>query len=205
MLCFSFHGGFQFLRLFDHRYDFVKFSRTGHFTDQNGQLAFFQNSSCIDSASFALMNRDGFTSHRGLVDHTVTSYNYTVERNHVAHADNDFIARFNLFRWNKNLLSITLQPYLLYVKRHAPRQICHRFLVGPFLQDLTDSQKEHHGRCSLHIATEHRYTDGCSIQYRNFQLAVCQCADSMPQIFYRFYCCYHRTDGIRQEHLASGS
>ena len=83
----------------------------------------------------------------------------------------DRISCFDVILHNEVKMCIRDRPYLFYVKRHTPRQICHRFLVGPFLQDLTDSQKEHHGRCSLHIATEHRYTDGCSIQYRNFQLA----------------------------------
>ena len=111
MLRTSFHTGFQFLGLLDHRNDLFVAGRAGNRLDLNRQLALFHNGSGINESALFLADRLGFTGHGSLIDHCFAICHYTVKRNDVADMDHDMVARHNGCRIHKDFLIPGLYPH----------------------------------------------------------------------------------------------
>ena len=115
----------------------------------------------------------------------------------------NLVARNNFFRRNENFLAVFFQPYLSDVQRHAACQISDGFFMRPFLKQLSYAEQEHDRACGSIVAAEHRNTDCSCIKNRNFDLSLCQCLDSFPDIFYGNNRSIDGTDRCRKKPFSS--
>ena len=208
-LGFAFHTRFQPFRLLDHRHDFLVARGARGGADRDSQFSFLQDSAGIHISVRRLVNRQRFTCHRGLVDHSLSGCDDAVKRNDISHMHDHFISRADVGSGYQNLLlsfSVCiplLQPHSADIQRHASGQVSHRFFMCPFLEDLTDPQQEHDRSRCIEIAPQQRNSYGGGIESLHFQFSAFQAADSPENITGGF----HRNDGcsyrIRQEKFSS--
>ncbi len=114
---FVLRGRFEFLRLLNHRDNFVIPAAAvllGHLYDT---LAFFHHSAGVDHRVRPLGNRNGFAGERGLVNHDLPLDNHAIHRNQAAHPHRDGIPGLDLVERNQDL------PPPVYEARHDPHSV----------------------------------------------------------------------------------
>ena len=131
---FILRRGFEFFGLLYHLYYAVISSAAESFINAYDTFALFYYSTCIDIASLALSDREGFACHITCADYyqiTLTHIIYRYERFGVA----------------------CFYPYIFNVQRHCACKISHRLLMRPVLKYLTDIKHEHYRCCGLEVAS----------------------------------------------------
>ena len=167
----SFHGRLQLFRFFDHMDNFFIPCGTGNSGDPNHDLTFLHHGSRIYNGILHFPHRYGFSGQRRLIDHSLPTLHHTIQRNQISHAHHNLIFRLHIPHRHQHFLISCLFPDLLHLQTHTSCQIVHRLFMGPFLQNLSNLQKEHYGTCCLEIPTQKRYSDRRGIQNLHFQLS----------------------------------
>ena len=113
------------------------------------------------------------------------------------------ISGLDLVCVHQHFRTFTAKPYLTSVQRHGTCQIIHRFLMGPFFKNLTNTKQEHNRTGCTDITSEHGNTDGCRIKNRYLDLTLKQCMNTLINILHRLYTCDHRSDWHRQKQFVA--
>ena len=137
--------GFELFRLFDHAHDAVIAAAAERLFHAHDALALFGDGACVDIAALALGDGHGLARHGRLIDHRLAGDDLAVERDEVAGADNDAVARLNIADGNERFRLARLEPDVVNVERHGAREIRDRLLVRPVLEDFAEAEHEHHG------------------------------------------------------------
>ena len=133
--------GFELFRLFDHAHDAVIAAAAERLFHAHDALALFG----VDITALALGDGHGLARHGRLIDHRLAGDDLAVERDEVAGADNDAVARLNIADGNERFRLARLEPDVVNVERHGAREIRDRLLVRPVLEDFAEAEHEHHG------------------------------------------------------------
>ena len=96
LFCFVLHICFQCFGLIDKIHNFVNACFSAKGSDCNCNLSFLYNSTCIYSCTGCFVDREGFTGHRGFVNHCISRGDHTINRNHGSSSYNHLIALGNL-------------------------------------------------------------------------------------------------------------
>ena len=164
-------GGLELLGFLDHPYNAVIPSAAGYLAHRDRQLAFLDNRARIDHASRMLVDRERFPCNGGLIHHSVSIQHDAVKGNHVPGADEDRVIFPDLIDPGQDLLAILRpEPDLFHIQGHGPCQILYGLLVGPFFNDVPDSQQEHDTACGVEFTPQHGNSDGGRIQDRYLDL-----------------------------------
>ena len=113
---FVLRGRFEFLRLLNHRDNFVIPAAAvllGHLYDT---LAFFHHSAGVDHRVRPLGNRNGFAGERGLVNHDLPLDNHAIHRNQAAHPHRDGIPGLDLVERNQDLPLLCMKPDTIHIQ-----------------------------------------------------------------------------------------
>ena len=138
-----------------------------------------------------------------MIDHRFAIYYFAVQRDHIAGADDNLVARLDVLDRHQHILTVGAQPCLVHIQRHRARQIGHGFLVGPILQQFAQPQHKHDRARRCKVAPQQRYRNGGGIQHRHRQLAVQQRTQPGFDIAYRAENRDHRPYRHRQKQLGS--
>ena len=115
----------------------------------------------------------------------------------------DKVTGLNFRCRHKHLLAVIAQPYSTDIQRHASGQVIHRFLMGPFFKNLTNTKQKHNRTGCTDITSEHGDTDGCRIKDRYLDLTLKQCMNTLINILHRLYTCDHCSDWHRQKQFVA--
>ena len=171
----------QLLGLLDHGNDLVVAALAGGLCDLDHAVAFLDDRAGVNLRTRTLCNRHGFSGKRRLIDHDFAFNNLTVQRDNVAHANQNTITDSDIGQRYKHLCVIGLEPYSFYVERHAACQIVNRLFMRPLLEQLANIQQEHNRACRGEVPAYHRNTDGQRVEQLNLQLSVNQALEAAAE------------------------
>ena len=192
-------GGFQLFGFLDHVDDAVIAAAAHCLFHADDAFALLRDRPGVDRAAGPLRHGHRFAGHGRLIDHRLAGDDFAVQRDEVARADDDFVARLDLADRDKNFRLAGLFPDLVDIQRHRAREIGHGLLVRPLLQNLAEPQHEHHGACGGKVAAHHRDGDGCRVEHGDGELPVPEGFQPFPDIFHGAEQRDRRRDRNRQE------
>ena len=175
--------GLELLGVLDHFHDPVIPAAAHGLLHLDNALPLLCHGTGIDKAAGALGNRLRFPRHRGLVHHGLSGQDLSIQRNQAAGADHDLIPHPDLPYRHQHLRLTGFQPDVFHLEGHGSGQIRHGLLVGPLLQDLTQTEHEHDGSGGIKVPPDHGNRYGSGIQHRYRQLAVKQCLQAFLDVF----------------------
>ena len=135
MRCAGFRGRLELLGFLDHVNDLVVAAASERLFHTDFQLALFKDSSRIDVSAGFLAHRERLAGHGSLVDSAFSGDDHTVERNDIARADNNVVARLYFADGHENLTGVLcFDPCAVNVEVHAAGKVIDRFLMCPVFQ-----------------------------------------------------------------------
>ena len=140
-----------------------------------------------------------------MIDQGFTLDDLTVERNHIARAHNDAVARLNVADWHEHLGAVRLEPDLIDIEGHGAREVGNRLFVRPLLEDLAEAQHEHDGACRIEIAAHKRNGDSSGIKHSNGEMTVQQRLNALFDVLCGADDGKHHANGRREEHFSHGA
>ena len=140
-----------------------------------------------------------------MIDQGFTLDDLTVERNHIARAHNDAVARLNVADWHEHLGAVRLEPDLIDIERHGAREVGNRLFVRPLLEDLAEAQHEHDGACRIEIAAHKRNSDSSGVKHSNGEMTVQQRLNALFDVLCGANDGKHHANGRREEHFGHGA
>ena len=174
-------AGLQLLGLLDHGHDLVVAVCAALGLGGQDALALFHHSAGVDGGTDGLAHRHGLAGQSGLVDHGFALDDGAVQRDHVAGADDDLVARVDLGERHEHFGTLCADPDLIDIQGHAAGQVVEALLAGPLLQQGADVEQEHDGACGGEVAPQDGNADAQSIQHLDFQFAAPQAAHTLPE------------------------
>ena len=185
--------------LLDHLYDPVVPAAAHRLFHAEDALALFADRARIDEASFALDNRHGLSGHGRLVDHRLAFDHLAVERDEVARAHDDEVARLHRRDRNEHFRFARFDPDLIDIQCHRAREIGDGLLVRPLLEDLAEAQHEHDRARRIEIASHHRNGHRSRVQNGDRELSAEQRLEPLADILDRTEGRDDRPHGKRQK------
>ena len=195
-------AGLQLLGLLDHGDDLVVTVGAALGLGGKDAFALFHHSAGVNGGTGSLAHRHGLAGQGGLVHNSLALQNGAVQRDHVAGADHDLVARVDFRQGHQDLAALGTHPDLIHVQGHAAGQIIEALFAGPLFQQGAQIQQEHHRAGGAEIAAQYGGADAQCIQHFHLQLALQQAADAFPDERDGAPDGVGRRDGSGQEQLA---
>ena len=107
------------LGFLDHGHDLVVAVRAALGPGGQDALALFHHSAGVDGGTDGLAHRHGLAGECGLVDHGFALDDGAVQRDHVAGADDDLVARVDLGQRHEHFGTLCADPDLIDIQGHA--------------------------------------------------------------------------------------
>ena len=194
-------SGFELFGLFNHPDDAVIAAAAELLFHADDALALFGDGACVNKAALALGNGHGLARHRRLIDHRLARDDLAVERDEVAGAHDDAVARLDVADGDEDLGLAGPEPDVVDIERHCAGEIGNGLLVRPVLKNFTEAEHEHHGACRRKVAAHHRDGDGGGVEHGDRELAVQQRGETLADIFDGMVDGERRGDREREEEL----
>ena len=199
MLRPALHGRFQLFRLLQHPDNLLVAGAARCLFHPDHQISFLQDGSRIYGRFRAFFHRNGFAGERCLIYHGLSLRHNSVQGNHASHGHADQIPFLYLMDGDLHISFLPLQPDLVHIQSHTPRQVRHRFFVGPLFHQLAHSQKKHDRGSRLKVPADQGNGDSRRVQHRHLQFPPKDTVQACRHIAYCLYTGPNRTDGRRNQ------
>ena len=182
--CLGLGGGLHLLGSLDHLHDLVVASLAGCLFHLQDALALLHHGAGVDRTAGPFGHRDGLASEGGLIDGDLSFRYHAVQGNDTPGPDHHPVTGLDLADGGEYLAGLCFQPHPIHMEGQALRQVGHRLLPRPVLQQLADLQQEHDGAGGSKVPAACGDADGQGVQQFHLDFSPPQASNAFVKKWY---------------------